>query len=366
VLDPLGMTETAATITHETRRRMAQPYRRYYDDRPSHASHGLVPATWLETNTSDGCLASSVVDLATYLRMYLNRGQGAGGRVLSELTFELMTQQVIESGSESIPGHYGYGVVTSELNDSTVLHHTGGMVGYASAMVGDLFAGLGAVAIVNGPGNPREIAWHALELLQASHLRQTLPDAPAPRDLARVENATDYAGAFRAPDGSGELTLVASDNRLVLEHGDARITLERRGSDGFFVPHNDFALFLLRFTRNESGAVTEATHGPDWFVNDRYDGPTSFDYPAEWDAFPGHYRSHNPWFSNSRVILHKGALAIVFPGGNAEPLMPLPDGSFREGDDERRPERYRFDTLVDGVALRMLHSGETFYRFFTP
>ncbi len=42
VLDPLGMTETAATITHETRRRMAQPYRRYYDDRPSHASHGLV------------------------------------------------------------------------------------------------------------------------------------------------------------------------------------------------------------------------------------------------------------------------------------------------------------------------------------
>ncbi len=46
--------------------------------------------------------------------------------------------------------------------------------------------------------------------------------------------------------------------------------------------------------------------------------------------------------------------------------MPLPDGAFREGVDERGPERYRFDAIVDGVALRMQHSGETFYRFFTP
>ena len=366
VLDPLGMNETVATITHETRRRMAQPHRHYYDDRPSHPSHGLVPATWLETNTSDGCLASSIADLATYLRMYLNRGQSVGGRVLSELTFDLMTQQVIESSSESIPGHYGYGIVTSELNDSTVLHHTGGMVGYASAMAGDLFAGLGAVAIVNGPGNPREIAWHALELLQASHHHRTLPGVPAPRDAAQIENAPDFAGTFRAPDGSGELTLVASDDRLMLEHGGARITLERRGSDSFFVPHEDFSLFLLRFSRDDSGAVTEATYGPARFVNARYDGPMSFDYPAAWDAFPGHYSSHNPWFSNSRVILRKGVLTLVFPGGNEEPLKQLPDGSFREASDEQSPERYRFDTIVDGVALRMLHSGEAFYRFFTP
>jgi hypothetical protein len=112
--------------------------------------------------------------------------------------------------------------------------------------------------------------------------------------------------------------------------------------------------------------VTEAAYGPTWYVNDRYDGPTDFGYPAEWDAFPGHYRSHNPWFTNSRVVLRKGALLLVQPGGHESPLVPLPDGSFREGEDELGPERYRFDTIVDGVALRMLHSGEALYRFFTP
>ena len=366
VLDPLGMDATVATITHETRRRMAQPYANHYDDRPSHPSHGLVPATWLETNTGDGCLASSVIDLATYLRMYLNRGAGKKGRVLSESAFDLMTQEVALRETERDSGYYGYGIVTGELNDSTVVHHDGGMVGYISSMVGDLNAGLGVVAIVNGPGSPHEIAWHALECMQAGFRGRSLPDAPGPRVPERVENAAEYAGTFRNTDGTGELTLVAEDERLRLIHDSANLTLERRGTDSFFVPDVDFALFLLRFARDASGAVSEVTYGANWYVNDCSAGPTAFDYPAEWDAFPGHYRSHNPWFSNYRIILCRGALSIVYPNGHEEPLVPLPDGSFREGDDERGPERYRFDAVVDGVALRMQHSGETFYRFFTP
>lgn len=366
VLDPLGMDETVATVTHATRRRMAQPYGPFYDDRPGHPSHGFVPETWLETDTGDGCLASSIVDLATYLRMYLNRGQGANGRALSEAAFDLMTQQVVKYGGDDDSAHYGYGIVTSELNDSTVVHHTGGMVGYISAMVGDLNAGVGAVAMINGPGSPRGIAWHALELLQAAYHRRPLPDAPAPRDPARVENATDYAGTFQSPDGDTTLTLRADGTRLVLEHAGSQVTLEVRGKDSFYVPHEDFALHLLAFTRSDEGVVTEAAHGANWYINNRYAGETAFDYPAEWDAYPGHYRSHNPWFSNSRVVLRKGSLSLVYPSGHEEPLVPLPDGSFRLGTDEQSPERFRFDAIVDGVALRMHHSGETYYRFFTP
>ncbi len=122
----------------------------------------------------------------------------------------------------------------------------------------------------------------------------------------------------------------------------------------------------MRFIRDGYGTVSEAAYGESWFVNERYAGPTTFDYPSEWDAFPGHYRSHNPWFSNYRIVLRKGGLRLVYPSGHEVPLMPLPNGSFREGDDERSPECYRFDAIVDGTALRMLHSGETFYRFFTP
>ncbi len=365
VLQPLGVNATTAAITHSTRRRMAQPHAPFYDDRPPHPQHGIVPATWLESNTSDGCLASSVGDLATYLRMFLNHGNGANDRVLSQSAFDQMTRVVARRETERSFSDYGYGIATSELNDSTVLHHDGGMVGYTSAMVGDQHAGLGAVAIVNGPGNPHDIAWHALELLQARFHQRALPAPIEPREPSRVENAPDYAGTFRSTDREGTISLSADSQRLLLERGGTRVTLEQRGRDSFFVP-DDGARFLFRFVRNESGAVTEAMFGPDWFVNDHYDGPTSFDYPAEWDAYPGHYRSHNPWFSNLRIVLRQGKLATISGHGHEEPLSPMPDGSFRAGEDDRSPERYRFDTIIDGVTHRILHSGETYYRFFTP
>ena len=90
ILDPLGMTRSVATITHDARRRFAVGYVPYYDDRPWRPAHGLAQATWIETNTGDGCLASPADDLATFLRMLLNGGAGPDGRLLSEENFNLM------------------------------------------------------------------------------------------------------------------------------------------------------------------------------------------------------------------------------------------------------------------------------------
>jgi hypothetical protein len=80
----------------------------------------------------------------------------------------------------------------------------------------------------------------------------------------------------------------------------------------------------------------------------------------------GHYRSHNPWLSNFRVVLRKGALALIRPTGSEEPLIPLAGGVFRIGDEERSPDRIRFDTVLDGRALRADLSGCPYYRTFTP
>ena len=44
----------------------------------------------------------------------------------------------------------------------------------------------------------------------------------------------------------------------------------------------------------------------------------------------------------------------------------MTDESFRVGDDPASPERLRFDTIVNGEALRASFSGGDFYRFFTP
>ena len=79
ILDPLGMTATHPVITFETRERAAVAYRCFYDDRPEHPSYPLVPALWGEYGAGDGCLASTPADMAAYLRMFMNQGQGPDG-----------------------------------------------------------------------------------------------------------------------------------------------------------------------------------------------------------------------------------------------------------------------------------------------
>jgi len=169
---------------------------------------------------------------------------------------------------------------------------------------------------------------------------------------------------FKRRAGAKALTLVAEGDRLTLHYGDERVVLERRGPDRFYVDHPDFALFLLRLGRKE-GEVVEAFHGPDWYTNERYAGPTTFDYPEEWDAYPGHYCSHNPWLTNFRVVLRKGALALIHPSGDEEPLVPLGDGIFRVGEEERSPERIRFAPILNGQALCANLSCGEYYRTFT-
>jgi hypothetical protein len=88
----------------------------------------------------------------------------------------------------------------------------------------------------------------------------------------------------------------------------------------------------LQFGRQE-GEMVEVFHGARWYTNERYTGPTTFDYPPEWDAYPGHYRSHNPWHTNFRIVLRKGKLVLIEPAGSEEPMIPLNNGTFRLGTD---------------------------------
>jgi len=364
ILDPLGMTATDPIITHDTRKRLAVGYEGFYDDRPVHRGYPLAPATWLEYAAGDGSVASTPTDMAAYLRMLMNRGQGPQGRILSEESFDLMTQRVIEAKEEGKDSFYGYGLDIRESDGRTYIGHGGGMIGYYSYMLADMDDGLGVVVLMNGPGgqSDEEIAMFALKLLRAALCDQELPPIPG-ADPTRIENAADYAGRYRAQTRA--FTLAGEGKRLIMRYGNEQIALERRGPDRFYVDHPDFALFLLRFGREE-GKVVEAFHGPDWYTNDRYAGPTTFDYPQEWDAYPGHYRSHNPWLSNFRVVLRKGALALIVPSEEEESLVPLGGSVFRVGDDERSPERLRFDIILNGRALRADLSCGDCYRTFTP
>ena len=98
--------------------------------------------------------------------------------------------------------------------------------------------------------------------------------------------------------------------------------------------------------------------------------PVTGDEPDSWALpFVGHYRTYNPWCSNLRVYGRAGQLWASYAMDDVSqdaPLERLPDGGFRLGSDERSPERLRFDTLIDGKAVRATLSGCALYRTFTP
>lgn len=358
--DPLGMAAAANAITHEVRKRLAVGYAPFFDDRPHRPAHGVVPATWLETTTGDGSLASSAAALCAFLRMLLNRGDAPGGALLSEEGFAFL----LGPHAEVAPGvGHGYGVETKEVAGQPAIGHDGDMVGYAAAMYGLPGPGLGAVALINGPGDANAACEFALRAVAAALAGDDLPDLPPDRSV--VANAADYAGVFWS--GAAVLEVVAEGDRLVLVVEGARVALEPRGDDAFLVDHPNFALFPLRFGRDDDGAVVEAMHGADWYPGERYAGAIAFAAPAAWAAYPGHYRTHTPWTPNFRVVLRKGALRVVWPAGDELPMVADGD-AFRVDEDPWYPERIGFDTVVDGVALRAKWAGgEDFaYRFFTP
>ncbi len=361
ILSPLGMTRSAGAITNALRLRLAVGYVDAYNDRPWRPEHGFVPAPWLETNTADGCLSATAADLAIYLRMLLNRGVCPGGRILSEEGFTAMTTPHAEFGSGE---PYGYGLAVGEKDGRRRIGHGGGMVGYISSMIGDVASGIGVIVFKNSMQNTSAIADFALQSIINALAGDPLPPAPAPP----VIDLEEYTGQYR--DGTATMSVVDEAGTLNLLLGSERIALEPMGSppepDCFLARHPAFQLFPFRFVRNETGRVEGLVHGAKWRPTIAYEGPTAFETPAAWEAYPGHYRSYNPWTPGFRVVLRQGALRVIYPGGEESVLRPDGDG-FRLDDEPEGPERFVFDTVVNGQALRAWSPGsETYYRFFTP
>jgi D-alanyl-D-alanine carboxypeptidase len=359
ILKPLGMAASAAQFTHDTRPKLATGYQRMYDDRPSHPAHPLVPATWLEYAAGDGSIVSTAEDMASYARMLLNRGTVAqGSRVLSERAFTVLTQRAAPSGEKA---WYGYGMTTTEREGRTLLSHSGGMVGYASMLVADPDAGVAAVVLVNGPGNPGSVAQFAVSAARAATRGEPLPDLPNETDAAIVDNGADYAGTYSS--GSRTLTLQSDPPLLGIPQDNQLLLVERRGRDTFYVNHPAWHRFLLRFERDKK-QVVGFSYGGEWFTREGGGPASTKPHPKEWEAYPGHYRTTHAWFNNFRIVVRRGVLYLIEPSGGETKMDPLGPGLFKETG--KSAERLRFDSIVDGKALRANLSGVDYYRVFTP
>lgn len=368
LLDPLGMHDTVPVIDNNVRPRLAVGYVAHDGDRPWHPRDPLAPATWLETNTGDGCICSTASDLTIWLRMLMNGGVGPAGRVLSEESFALLTERVIEMGKES-GVWYGCGLYTDTREGTEILGHTGGMVGYESAMFADVERGIGVVVLVNGTGLRLPIVRYALSALAAAQDGAELPPLPEEPDFDAVENADRIAGTYRSDSRIWEI--VASGDRVSLVTDGRRIPLTKLSATSFRAADSALGWTWMQVRFDGENAVA-LVHGGDVLYRDGVERPAVDPLPEEWRAFTGHYRSHNPWTSDIRVVACEGNLQLLFTYGapdgfdEEQALVPQGDGLFGIPINGYIYDWIRFDTIVDGEALRATISGGDYYRFFTP
>lgn len=361
VLLPLGMAATEPAIRNEMRWRLAIGYENREDDRIGHRGRALAPATWLETDTADGSIASTAADMAALVRMLIREGEGPSARLLGAGSFAALRAPHARPEPDAA---YGYACSQRTIGGRTFIGHGGGMVGYRSAVQVDPDTGIGAVVLQNGPGaGPMALAREVIGI--AAGRPMAGPDA----DSASGSDASEPALLGRwHPDDAGRPTLDirAAGEGLTVEIAGRATALETLGDDTWLIPDPAFDDALLRLLRPADGLL-ELWHGADRHLRDGDRGRTLPQAPEGSDRHPGLYRSHVPWTPVFRVVLRGDRLWLLFPDPpdgfeDEQPLEPLPDGAFRVGDDPLGPERLRFDTMHEGRSIRAWLSGWPYYR----
>jgi hypothetical protein len=262
---------------------------------------------------------------------------------------------------------HGYGLFSGEREDydgRKFIWSGGEMIGYHAILLGDLVHGIGVVVLINGEAYGEAESEFAFKVLSAILNDKEFPALPAsqpPRTV--ITDPSLYTGFFICADKS--FRLQAEGDHLIMLYRDGRIVLEQWHPGVFYVQHPDFKLALLKVV-NKDGIATEAVHGADWFWVEGYEGPTTFDYSEEWDAYVGHYHTYSPWMNDFRIYVRKGQLYLQWWGIFESLLSPLGKGVFRYGESDCSPERLRFDAFVAGRATRAILSGAEYYRIESP
>ncbi|CAN5715687.1 hypothetical protein BH09ACT8_BH09ACT8_12340 [soil metagenome] len=390
ILAPLEMTSTIACVTHDDYGSLARGYQPPRDDQPWVPRDAVVAAPWLEVAGADGNIAATVSDLGRFARMLLGRGTLDGTTILSAADFDTMVKSVAPDGEDvlalaGVPAtessRYGLGINVERTGGHTVLSHGGGMVGYASFLLADLDDGIAVCVVTNANGDTpvaeamaRSVAAEltAPGTVKLDALDPHLWDARLVENLNCTGEFVDATTGSASSGGPSEIE-VRADRRgddlvaLSVQCDGQRAPLLRTWSGAAVTPMRSLRRFAFTF---DDGAWL---WGPRMFT--RADAPSpaapTADPPASGlGPFCGHYRAYSPWFTNFRVVLRRGRLLLIAPGGVEAPadeaeLVALSGSTFRIGADPRLPERITFGTPVGAVAPWADRDGCRYSRAFT-
>jgi D-alanyl-D-alanine carboxypeptidase len=379
ILTPLDMSGASGRINAVTQLRLPTGYQFLFRDRPDTLPYALIPSAELTMDNPAGSISATAADMAKYIRMLASGGVGPHGRLLSAESFTLLSTPNFKAPDLSPTASYGYGIGIDTIDGHKVLRHTGGMTDFASSIVVDLDAGLGAFASINSMQGyrPNPITLFAVKVLNARKASLPLPAAPVIEDPLNIEDPAQYAGTYTAPDGE-VLTITASGKQLSVTSSRGTTLLYPAGSDAFTAVDSsaigtvtaignptavpgEFAVSFGRLRRSgpnaEKSPVVDLSIGPRWYAGERYQGPRTFAPLSDGAKFVGKYSNDSPWTTMVHVIERNGKLWL---DGTAE-LHPDGDNRFSVGGGEGTLH-LEFFTFIDGRAHLLRMHGEGFRR----
>lgn len=357
ILGPLGMDATEPVITLDMRDRLVKSYSAFRDDRPGGIEMQLCEAPGIIQSSAAGSISSSPDDMGLYVQMLAKRGVGPNGRVVSEDGFGLFSKSHIRAEEFGPTANYGYGIAVDVLDGNPVVRHTGGMVSFASAILVDTNAEVGAFASINAMQQyrPTAVVEFATRLMRAASESKTVAGVEVAQTPIKA-TLDEYVGVYRDAAGH-ELRVALAVEGLVVERRNQSVSLlPGPEADRFHVPNSATEHFAMVFGRQDAHApsspVVDVAWGEEWYTNAAYGGPREFTVPVEFAGYAGHYRHDSPWIGSVRIVLRQGQLWM----DGVTPLVAEQDW-FRPVEAEPNPEWLQFKDVVNGRCMRLVLSG---------
>lgn len=363
ITQPLGMHATRGSILTGERHLYAHGYSPLYGDRAYPRGGPLGPGPWTDMTAGSGCVASTAADMALYARWLAQAGLGKGAPILSDAAAARFTKATIDAPGWATKGSkYANGLAVVPLGDRMLLHHTGGMLAFNSALHVDPQAGVGAFASTNiglAPYRPRDLTAYA-----CARLRETIEGGPKAVAVPMPPPKSDQSAYLGRYLGAGGAPMVVSETpRGILARVNDEVWGFEPAGEDLFIPGGPHVQVRPLVFRRDGKAVVRVWHGADEYVRLGPAGPLapfSPKPPPELAALTGTYESDDPWHGTIRIWSRGDQLVV----DGADPLVRLGDGSWRLGEKDWSPERIRFEAPIDGKPSRAVVSGVDHVRRF--
>ncbi len=196
ILKPLGMEHTTTRI--DKLEKFDEVTRLYYKDSDDNL---CVSDNWQEAPafTACGFLKSSVLDLLSYLDLYINRGRAGASPIVSPSSISRMVTPYYPYNPDQ---WYGYGFnVRPDYYGVTLVQHSGSLKGVASNIGYVPEKDLGVVVLSNMTGFPASKVWlGAVNLCLGLDLRTPITEKKVmPQPEARL---LKFVGTYRSGEGA--------------------------------------------------------------------------------------------------------------------------------------------------------------------